>query len=101
MCSLFKNVIQRTCDKPVNIGPYFLKIIPDCYKTQEMCEKQLRNTHGHWSMSLAQEMCNEAVEKHTWVIESVPVHLRMQEMCEKAVKKHPSSLSYVPNDSKF
>ena len=39
MCNLFKNVIQRKCDKAVDIGPYFLKIIPDCYKTQEMCEK--------------------------------------------------------------
>ena len=42
MCDLFKNVIQKTCDKAVNINPYFLEIIPDRYKTQGACEKAVK-----------------------------------------------------------
>ena len=42
MCNLFKNVIQKTCDKEVHIGPYFLKIIPDCHKAQGICIRAVK-----------------------------------------------------------
>ena len=52
MSDLFKNIIRKTCDKAVNINPYFLKIIPDDLKTKEMC--------------------NEAIEKASWLLYDVP-----------------------------
>ena len=70
MCDLFRNVslylIQKTCDKAVNINPYFLEIFPDRYKTQEVCGKvvekypcSLKYVSDHFK---TQDMCNEAVE---------------------------------------
>ena len=69
MCDLFKNVIQKTCDKAVNINPYFSEIIPDHYKTQGACEK--------------------AVEKYPWLLAYVPDDLKTQMMFNKAIDIEP------------
>ena len=46
-----------------------LELIPDQYKTQEMC--------------------NEAVEKNPWVLELVPDQFVTQKMGDEAVEKSP------------
>ena len=44
-----------------------LKYVPDQYKTQEMCER--------------------AIKDDPWALEFVPDHFKTQEMCDKAVSK--------------
>ena len=41
---------QKTCEKAVDKHPSNLSHVPNDPKFREMREKQLRNTHGHWSM---------------------------------------------------
>ena len=47
MCNLLKNV-------SLYLGPYLwsLKDDPNNLKTRKMCEKAVKETHGHWIMSL-------------------------------------------------
>ena len=70
MSDLFKNMFRRVIRYvPWNwlayTEPRFLKLIPDDLKTQEMC--------------------NEAIEKASWLLQYVPLHFRTQEMCSRAV----------------
>ena len=91
MCDLFKNVIQKTCDRVVNISPYFLEIIPDRHKTQEMCNEAVRN--NPWALEhvpdqyKAEEMCNKAVRREPYTLWDVPDHFKTQKMCTEAVRK--------------
>ena len=49
-----------------------LELVPDQYKTQEMC--------------------NEAVQSFPWALEHVPDQFVTQKMCNEAVKKSPCAL---------
>ena len=62
MYNLFKNV-------SLHISLYFLKIIPDRYKTQQICEK--------------------AVEDDSSNLRYVPNDPKFLETCKKAVEKDP------------
>ena len=83
---LLKNTFQRVMLKyvPWNwlvyIEPRFLKLTPDDLKTQEMC--------------------NEAIEKASWLLYDVPVHIRTYEMCNTAVEKCLHPLRFIPDHLK-
>ena len=51
-------------------------LIPDRFKTQEMCIK--------------------AVEVDPWHLYDVPDHFKTQEMCDKGARHHVFSLQFVP-----
>ena len=59
------------------IEPYSLAFVPDCFKTQEMCD--------------------EAFEIDPFILWHVPDHLKMQGMCIRAVEAGLGLLEYVPN----
>ena len=58
--------IQGVYDEAVRRKPPSLAFVPDCLKTEEMC--------------------NETIEKDPYSLRHVPVHLRTQVMCIKAVE---------------
>ena len=49
---------------------------------------------------VAQEMCNEAVEKSPWVLKFLPDQYKTQEMCNGAVQNEPWMLEHVPDQFK-
>ena len=61
----------------MRINPAGFFLIPDRFKTQEMCI--------------------EGVEVNPWQLHYVPGPFKTQEMCDKAVREDPSSLEYVPD----
>ena len=81
-------------------NPYKLKLVPDHFKTQEMCEKAVWMHSDHEKFRTpgglllpmpsilffipdhlkTQEMCNEADEKNPWGLDDVPDHFKTQEM---------------------
>ena len=71
-------ITLEICDDiAARLDAYLLKHIPDCFVTQEMC--------------------NKAVEKDHWMLIYVPDHLKTQEMCNEAAKKCPGVLILVPD----
>ena len=64
-------------NEAVRNSPYVLRIVPDHFKTREMCEK--------------------ALEKDPFILWTVPDRHNIQEMCDKTVKKVSWSLEYVPD----
>ena len=75
MCSdHFKT--QEVCDKAVRNIPYKLLFVPDCLKMQEMC--------------------NEIVYTILKAFSGIPDRFKTEDMCKKAVEKDPSMLKYVP-----
>ena len=63
---------QAICNKP---AVFFL--VPDRFKTQELCIK--------------------ALEVDPWQLNNIPDYLKTQKMCDKVVKDYPSSLQFVPD----
>ena len=61
----------------VSSNPAVFLLLPDCFKTQEMCDK--------------------ALEVDPWSLYDVPDLLKTQQMCGKAVKDDLSSLQFVPD----
>ena len=61
----------------MRIRPVASFLIPDHFKTQEMCIK--------------------AAEVDPWQVDYIPDHFKTQEMCDKAVREVPFSLQYVPH----
>ena len=83
------------------VGKHSLADVPDCFKTQEICNEAVRNklymiyfVPDHFWM---QEMCNEIMCTMLDAFHRIPDRLKTQEMCEKVVKDDPSSLQYKPD----
>ena len=64
------------CNKTMCINPAVFFLIPDNFKTQEMCI--------------------EGIEVDSWQLHHVPDRFETQKMYDKAVREDPSSLEYVP-----
>ena len=64
-------------NETMRVEPYSLAFFPDCFKTQEMCDK--------------------AVEIDPFILWHVPDNLKIQGMCIKAVETGPGLLEYVPD----
>ena len=78
-----------------------LKIFPDHFKTEKMCEKAaeddpytLKFVPDHFKSLM---VCEGTVEVSPWQVKFVPDHFKMDKMCDKAVWKDSSSLQYVPD----
>ena len=64
-------------NETVSNNPFGLNHVPDCLKTQTMCDY--------------------AIEKCLWVLKDVPDHLKTEKMCDKVVWGDPFSLQFVPD----
>ena len=65
------------CKEVICNNPAAFFLIPDRFKTQEMCIK--------------------AVDVDLWQLWDVPDDYKLQEMCDAAVREDPSFLIYVPD----
>ena len=65
------------CEEVMRVRPAAFFLIPDRFKTQEMC--------------------NKAVEEGPWWLEHLPHHLKTEEICNKAVRDHLFSLHFAPD----
>ena len=65
------------CNEIMRTIPNAFQLIPDQFKTQEMCSK--------------------TVEEDPWLLRCVPDHFKAKEMCDQAVKEDSSSLQFVPD----
>ena len=65
------------CGEAVSNNPAAFFLVPDRFKTQDMCIKTL--------------------EVDPWSLYDIPDNLKRQEMYDKAIKDDPSSLQFVPD----
>ena len=65
------------CNDAVRNNPAVFFLVPDHFKTQDMCIK--------------------ALEADLWSLYDVPDHLKTQSMCDDAIKDDPSSPQFVPD----
>ena len=79
------------CNEVAANNTYMLRYIPECFKSQEMCDTAIPIKPAKFFPNLArfktQEMCIEVVEVDQWQLYDVPDHVKVQEMCDKAVGK--------------
>ena len=60
--------------------PHALEFVPECYMTQEMCDK--------------------AVNRCFFVFDSIPNQFETQEMCNNIIAEDPFSMRFVPDQYK-
>ena len=117
--------VQRIYEEVAARSPYKQEFISDHFKTQKMCNNEVRENRkqlyyvlDHFktheicietvsigSLSLkyvpywfkTQEMYDKAVHIELGSLECVPDHFKTQEMCDNAVRDHFFSLQYVPD----
>ena len=82
--------MHKACNKAVCTNPEALFYIPDCFKTQEMCNEMAEK--DPYTLMFCHEL--------SCFLECVPNHLKIQRMCEKAVEKDLRGLNYVPDHFK-
>ena len=71
-------IILKACaNKAIREDPAVFFLVPDRFKTQEMCIK--------------------ALEVDSWLLNDVPDHFKMQDGCDRAVRDDFSYLQYVPD----
>ena len=68
---------QEMCNVAMCEDPAVIFLIPDCFKTKDMCIKTL--------------------EVGLWILYDIPDNLKTEEMCNKAVENDSSSLQFVPD----
>ena len=84
---------QEICNKVVDNYPHALEFDPECYKTQKICNKAA-DTHPPTIKIVAecyknQEMCCTAVHICCFVFASIPDQCKSQELCETIVSLSP------------
>ena len=93
------------CNEAVDIEPLLLAYVPDCFKSQETCDKVVRNKLCMLLFALdhlwRQGMCNEIMRTMQNAFHRIPDRFKTQEMCIKAVGVDPSFLQLVPNHFKM
>ena len=65
------------CNHAVRNNPAVFFLVPDRFKTQELCIN--------------------ALEVDPWQLNDIPDYFKTQNMCDKAIKDDPSSLQFVPD----
>ena len=60
--------------------------IKDCYKNQEMCNKEIDN---YSECLITQEMSDKAVNRCFFVFDSIPDLYKTQEMCDRVASEDP------------
>ena len=85
----------------LRMSSVLLFFIPDCLKTQEMCNEAVKK--NPWLLEFVpdhvrtQEVCSKVVRLDPWLLKIIPDHLETQETCDKAVTRNPYMLQYVPD----
>ena len=89
------------CIKVVKENPWWLKDVPDKFKTQEIYDKEVRRDPRYLEfipdLFKKQEMCIKVVEEDSYQLWCIPDHLKSQAMCERANEKFPYNLRFVPD----
>ena len=81
--------MQKACDKAVHTNRKYFFYIPDRFKAQEMCIKEVEKDPSDLRF-VHEKPC----------IKYILDHLKTQEMCEKAIEKDLRGLNYVPDHLK-
>ena len=80
---------QKMCDKAVDTYPSTLEFVPECFMIQEMCDKAvvscfvIFDSNPDWYKT--QEMCDRAVSVDPFLIAWFPYKYITQKMCDEAV----------------
>ena len=84
----------------VYIKLLFLKLIPDIFKTQEMCNKagevDPQTLKFVPTRLRTHKMCYRALEKYIYPMRDAPDCLKTREICEKGDEKNPYQLGDLP-----
>ena len=88
------------CDKAVNTDPSTIQFVPECYKTQGMCNKAFNNVFlclFNPDRYKTQEMCDSFISGGSFTIRYVPDQYNTQQLCVEAVDDCLAALKCVPN----
>ena len=88
----------------MRINPAAFCVIPDHFKTQEMCIKAVdvypEQLHFVPDQYKTKAMCERAFEENPYTLEDIPDHFKTREMCERSVEEDPGLLECVPDHFK-
>ena len=86
------------CNESINIHPSTIQFVPECYKTQEMCHKALKNIFRIWFYECnAQEMCEKVISENPVLIVYWPDKYKTQRTCDEAVDDCLAALRFIPD----
>ena len=70
-----------------------LEFVPECYKTEKMCDKAvdayLSTTDFAPECFMTQKICAKSVNKCYFVFDYIPDQYKTQEMCDRVVSEDP------------
>ena len=92
-------VVQEKFNKKVSRKPRFLAFVPYIFKTQDMCDKAIKDDPCSFEYIpdhfKTQGMCDDAVRYYPGMLKYVPDYLKTQEMCNEAMHENPALLFLV------
>ena len=95
---------EDLCIKAVRGNPYTLDYVPDYTMTEKIRNKYVKNMYKNPAAFFlvpdhfkTQEMCIIALEVDPWQLNDIPDYLKTQKMCDNVVRRDPYSLQFVPD----
>ena len=89
------------CDKAVDTDPCALKCLPECFMTQEMCDKAVNRCFLYLFLILIdiklKKCLTEVFLKILFSLRSVPDQYKTQKMCDKGVDDSIGTLKLIPD----
>ena len=89
------------CDKPVNTYSSAIKFVPECFMTQEMCEKAVNVCFSYLNIFLIgiklKKYVTELLLKIIFLIVHCPDKYKLQRMCDEAVDNSLAALKLIPD----
>jgi len=98
-----KSPSQKICELAVRENPWYLKIVPPEFITEQMC--QLAVANDPWSFAVVpdgfktSDMCDIAINQDGSMLEFVPVELQSPERCLNAIENNPEAFLFVKIDN--
>ena len=88
-------------DKTVSTYPSTIKFVPECFKTQEMCNKAVNRCFFVFNsipdQQKTQKICDRVVSEDPFLKMYVPDQYKTQQMCDEAVDDFLAPWKFVPN----
>ena len=89
------------CDKAVNTYPSTVQFVPECYKTQERCNKAINRCFFVFNLILGrykiQKLSYRVDSEDPFLKVYCPDQYKTQKMCDKAVDYSLEALNLIPN----
>ena len=89
------------CDKAVDTYPSTIKFVPECCKTQEMCNRAAYRCffvfHSIHDKYKSQEICNLPVSLYPPFMVYCPYKYITREMCDETVDDSLAALKLIPD----